>query len=238
MQFLQFIPLENEILDFFKPVKIAILGGIHKKPCIPCRDKISPNADSLPLTPVASVQNSEQPTDDDADNLGEDDVSGDTLKWVFPSQAVVAEDHEIEKLISVEDLSRYLGKSYLHPDVQPFLNPALRRVLGIETLSCRHLIDIGKAISGENLVKYSLEDFSRWVAKWLCCVYRCLERERDCSDETLQKIASLSLYPLSNGEYTKLSGLAVFLPLEETVKGEQTASKGKKCILTIYFQNV
>lgn len=248
MQFLQFIPLEDEILDFFKPVTRSIIDGISRKQCIPVRSKMLPN--DLVLDSIAEMQNSteegktivnmhtdKQTSAEDSENIRHDNLPGNQLKWAFPSQIVVAEDPLIEELISDKVLTCYLRKFYLHPDLEQVLNPPLRRTLGIETLSCRHLIDIGKAISSkvtanveqkQSEASIAVEDLSRWVAKWLCGVYRCLERERDCSEETLQKIASLNVYPLSDGQCTKLSGQPVFLPLDEAVSGEQTASRGMK----------
>ena len=211
--------MEDEILDFFKPVTRTILDGIRRKKCIPVR--LSLTKDSF--GDLADKKLNDQLT------VEKSEASSET--WVFPSQVVVAEDHLVEELISDEVLNLYLGKYYLHPDLQPFLNPPLCRVLGIETLSSRHLIDIGKAISSKMAVKQDSEQdktFCGWVAKWLCAVHRCLERERDCSDETLQEIAALKLYPLSDGHFTALTGLDVFLPLVEEVKGEHVSTKSKR----------
>ena len=33
--FLQFVPMEDEILDFFKPVATQILSKLKARPCIP-----------------------------------------------------------------------------------------------------------------------------------------------------------------------------------------------------------
>jgi hypothetical protein len=60
----------------------------------------------------------------------------------------------------------------------------------------------------------------------LCCVYRRLERERDCSDETLQEIAQIEIFPLSSGQCTAIFGQSVFLPLQDTIKGEQVKTEG------------
>ena len=221
MQLLHFIPLEDEILDFFKPLTQTILEGISRKQCIPVLTKHSTN-DS-----IFDVESKS----DDSETDGEVEI-----KWVFPSQVVVAEDYLIEELISEQILNRYLNKFYLHPDIGAYLHAPLRRVLGIETISCQHLIDIGKTVASEIQVKMEnrqddttgfFEEFAQWVAKWLCSVYRCLERERDCSDETLQEIAQIDIFPLSRGQCTPIFGRPVFLPLQDTIKGEQVKTKGK-----------
>lgn len=217
---LQFIPLEDEVLDFFKPVSQTILQGIFRKQCIPVVGKHSVNHPIFHMDATPST-GEERETE---------------IKWVFPSQVVVAEDYLVQELISDQILNRYLSKHYLHPDLKPYLHGPLREVLGIETISSRHLIDIAKAIAGEVSVTMGrqnsnspgefFEEFAKWVAKWLCCIYRCLERERDCSEETLQKIAQIEIFPLSTGQCTAIFNRPVFLPLQDNNKGEQAKSKG------------
>ena len=184
-------------------------------------------------------------------NLGHSETAEDgelEIKWVYPSQVVVAEDHLIEELISDQILNRCLNKYYLHPDLKDHLHSPLRRVLQIETISCRHLIDIGKTIAREVEMKMDseevrpglFEELAKWVSKWLCSLYRCLERERDCSDETLQEIAKISIFPLSKGKFASIFGQPVFLPLQETIKGEQAKTKGKLfcAIIIIYCSSI
>ncbi len=221
MQLLHFIPLEDEILDFFKPLTQTILEGISRKQCIPVLTKHSTNDSIFDVESKSDVS----------------EIGGEVeIKWVFPSQVVMAEDYLIEELISEQILNRYLNKFYLHPDIGAYLHAPLRRVLGIEIISCQHLIDIGKTVASEVQVKMEnrqddttgfFEEFAQWVAKWLCSVYRCLERERDCSDETLQEIAQIDIFPLSRGQCTPIFGRPVFLPLQDTIKGEQVKTKGK-----------
>ena len=222
VQLLRFIPLEDEILDFFKPVTQTILEGISRKQCIPVLANHSSNDSRFNMD-----------TKPDGSKTAENHEV--EIKWVFPSQVVVAEDDLIEELISEQILNRYLNKCYLHPDLRPHVHATLRQVLGIETISCRHLIDIGKTIASEVKVKIEshqdditgfFEEFAQWVAKWLCCVYRRLERERDCSDETLQEIAQIEIFPLSSGQCTAIFGQSVFLPLQDTIKGEQVKTEG------------
>lgn len=223
IQLLQFIPLEDEVLDFFKPVTQTILEGISRKQCIPVLAKHSSNDTIFDMDTKSNH----------SETAGDSEVE---IKWVFPSQVVVAEDYLIEELIRDQILNRYLNKYYLHPDLRADLHAPLRRVLGIETISCQHLIDIGKNIASEVKIKMEtqqdavtgfFEAFAQWVAKWLCSVYRCLERERDCSDETLHEIAQINIFPLSSGQCTPIFDRPVFLPLQDTIKGEQAKTKGK-----------
>ena len=223
VQLLQFIPLEDEVLDFFKPITQTIVEGISRKQCIPVLTKHSTN--DLMLNVDAKSGDTETVRDGEVE-----------MQWVFPSQVVVAEDYLIEQLISDQILNRYLNKYYLHPDLRAYLHAPLRRVLRIETISSQHLIDIGKTIASEIKVKMEaqqgittefFEEFAKWVAKWLCSVYRCLDRERDCSDETLKEISQINIFPISRGHCTPIFGQPVFLPLKDTIKGEQAKTKGK-----------
>ncbi|XP_028393815.1 uncharacterized protein LOC114518092 [Dendronephthya gigantea] len=224
VQLLQFIPLKEEILDFFKPVTHTIHSGLARKQCIPVLSK-HPNNNSM-FNFGGKTQHPETTEDDEVE-----------IKWVFPSQVVIAEDYLIEELISDEILNRYLNKYYLHPDLRLYLHAPLCRVLGIETVSCQHLIDIGKIVASEIELRIEtqpedtpqfFEEFTMWAAKWLCGVYRCLERERDCSDETLEKIAQIKIFPLSRGQCTPIFGQSVFLPLQDKIKGENAKNKASR----------
>ena len=54
----------------------------------------------------------------------------------------------------------------------------------------------------------------QWIGKWLFCVSQFLERAFDTSKESLQRIGSLAVFPLSNGELVNLEGDAVFFPFQ------------------------
>jgi len=58
LRFVQFIPLEDEILDFFRPVAAHIMQHLRAKPCLPtqgtnCRD--DDDEDYKLLLPVDNV---------------------------------------------------------------------------------------------------------------------------------------------------------------------------------------
>lgn len=214
--YFQFVPLEEEILDFFTPVARHILKLLQGKPCIPVKK---------------ASEETQQATDDD--NILN------RYEWVLPCKAVFCEDRTIQELVTSALLEEHLGLSYLHPEMAPALNPTLRSRLGIETLSSKHLIEIGKAEAKKTSTEHNATaphgddrrpDVVRigWVARWLQCMYRCLEQERNSSQEMLDLIGSLSVIPLTDGLFVNLMGDSVFLPLSMKKISEGAVPKKEK----------
>ena len=215
VSYFQFVPLEEEILDFFSPVARHILKLLQTKCCIPV---------------IVSSNETEEPTEAD---------DGKSYNWVLPSVAIFSEDSMIQELITPALLKEHLGLSYLHPEIVPALNPTLRFRLGIETLSSKHLMDIGiaevkkaskeldEATSNSKNCKLDVAKIA-WVARWLQCMYRCLEQERNSSQEMLDRIRSLRVIPSTDGTFVKLKGDSVFLPLSLQKVSEGAIPKAKK----------
>lgn len=223
--YFQFVPLEEEILDFFTPVARHILKLLQGKPCIPVK-KIG--------------EKSEQPTNNDSNTLN-------AYEWILPCKAVFCEDRTIQELVTSALLEEHLGLSYLHPEMASALNPTLRSRLGIDNLSSKHLIEIGKAEVKKTSVDCSAHashgddrkpDVVRigWVARWLQCMYRCLEQERNSSQEMLDLIGSLHVIPLTNGSFVNLLEDSVFLPLSMKKISEGAVPKKKKGTYTFTFE--
>ena len=213
--YFQFVPLDEEILDFFTPVARHILKLLQGKPCIP-------------------VKKSSEETEPNnrCDSLND-------FEWVLPCKAVYCEDRTMQELITPALLQEHLDLSYLHPEMVPALNPTLRSRLGIETLSSKHMIEIGKAevkkASAEQSATAPHDDDRGppverigWVAQWLQCMYRCLEQERNSSQEMLDLIGSLNVIPLTDGTFVNLKGDSVFLPLSLKKTSEGAVPKKKK----------
>lgn len=213
--YFQFVPLDEEILDFFTPVARHILKLLQGKPCIP-------------------VKKSSKETElkNRCDNSND-------FEWVLPCKAVYCEDRTMQELITPALLQEHLDLSYLHPEMVPALNPTLRSRLGIETLSSKHMIEIGKAevkkASADNNAAAPHDDGGGpsvvrigWVARWLQCMYRCLEQERNSSQEMLDLIGSLNVIPLTDGAFVNLKGDSVFLPLSLKKTSEGAVPKKKK----------
>lgn len=144
-----------------------------------------------------------------------------------PCKVVVCEDPDIVALISPELLYRHLALHYLVPDLISAINPALREELGIKTLSVKHLIDVGRSvIEGDSLgTKQDNVKKIQWISQWLCCVYRCLEREHNSSSEILDQIAAMNIFPLSDYTFVNLKDNAIFFPLSTS---QQTMKEKKK----------
>ena len=215
VSYFQFVPLEEEILDFFSPVARHILKLLQTKCCIPV---------------IVSSNETEEPTEAD---------DGKSYNWVLPSVAIFSEDSMIQELITPALLNEHLGLSYLHPEIVPALNPTLRFRLGIETLSSKHLMDIGiaevkkasneldEATSNSKNCKLDVARIA-WVARWLQCMYRCLEQERNSSQEMLDRIRSLRVIPSTDGTFVNLKGDSVFLPLSLQKVSEGAIPKARK----------
>ena len=215
VSYFQFVPLEEEILDFFSPVARHILKLLQTKCCIPV---------------IVSRKETEELTE-----AGD----GKSYNWVLPTEAIFSEDSMIQELITPALLKEHLGLSYLHPEIVPALNPTLRFRLGIETLSSKHVMDIGiaevKKASNEldeapSNSKNCKLDVARiaWVARWLQCMYRCLEQERNSSQEMLDRIRSLRVIPSTDGTFVNLKGDSVFLPLSLQKVSEGAIPKARK----------
>lgn len=216
--YFQFVPLDEEILDFFTPVARHILKLLQGKPCIP----------------VKKTNEETEQANNRCDSLND-------YEWVLPCKAVFCEDSAMQELVTPALLQEHLGLSYLHPEIVPALNPTLRSRLGIETLSSKHLIEIGKAEVKKASAGHSAaapHDDDRgppvvrigWVARWLQCMYRCLEQERNSSQEMLDLIGSLNVIPLTDGSFMNLNGDSVFLPLSLKKTSEGAVPKKKKGI--------
>ena len=214
VSYFQFVPLEEEILDFFSPVARHILKLLQSKCCIPV---IVPRKETEELTEAGDRK---------------------SYNWVLPTEAIFSADSMIQELITPALLKEHLGLSYLHPEIIPALNPALRSRLGIETLSTRHLMDIGraevkKASDEDEATSHSKDcklDVMRigWVARWLQCMYRCLEQERNSSQEMLDRIRSLKVIPLTDGTFVNPKEDSIFLPLSLQKISEGAIPKATK----------
>jgi len=152
-----------------------------------------------------------------------------------PCTVVVCDDPEVRSFITPHLLHKYLYLNYIKQEVADAINPAMRVKLGVQTLSAKHMVDIGRGVLADS----AYHDV-KWIANWLHCIYRCLEAEHNSSNDLLIDIASMEVIPLSDGSLVNLKDNAVFFPLSL----EQSAKTKKKskiwCIIivsTFYFKN-
>ena len=232
--YFQFVPLEEEIQNFFAPVARHIFKLLQGTPCIPV-EPVKQESKALLTGEEEEKTNSESSRD---------------AHWVLSCQAVFCPEdlRMVRTLVSPALLEKHLGLYYLHSGIASAINPALRTRLGIESLSSSHLIEIGKALSKKFSKDPGVQDtlgderevqglsYSNieWVANWLWIVYRCLNLEHESSQETLDRIASLAIIPLTDGSFVSLKADPVFFPLSVEKKVEGTWFFGYYLLL-FYF---
>ena len=53
------------------------------------------------------------------------------------------------------------------------------------------------------------------IGHWLCLLFNTLQDACDCTEESLNKVKELQMFPLSDGTYVSLINTVVFLPLQD-----------------------
>ncbi len=124
-------------------------------------------------------------------------------KWKRPSEVLVG-DEGIRKIVTNEDLQKFLGKEYLSEKVKA-KKPILHE-LGVRDFSIDDLI----GILGN----------TEWVKKqsneWFARLYRYLSNKK-LSEEQLERLKNLDIIKLENEELTSVNEGVIFFPLEEKV---------------------
>ena len=201
--FLQFVPLEGELLDFFQPLTSQILNLLRGTSCLPTESihtgneeeeeeeeeeggETTPSFTSL-VTPASVTCAGEE---------------GEGLRWKQPSQVLYVREDFIREHISQRILEKALNLSYLHSAMLPHVNLSLQRQLHIQTMSIEHLKEVaglamrcyeqrdqvGVAPGGvdcddsdsvvdmfDHIEVDPREVFVRWIANWLACVHVVME---------------------------------------------------------------
>ena len=236
--FLQFIPLDGELHDFFKPVAVQILNLLRGTACLPTEQGSEDVRDAFSI--VQSISHRELENSCDLPHL-----------WKQPSQLVVVRDNFIRKYIPQELLNSSLHLFYLSLELTSFVNSSLQAQLGVQTLSIDLLIAVADAVlksysgGSHNVIMLSdnsdgsLDEesddeieieghqrnskkvpfsphatFVQWVAQWLACVQIVLEEERDRSPPTLDKLKKIKIIPLTNGSRVAAQDGSVFFPAD------------------------
>lgn len=140
--------------------------------------------------------------------------------WMQPCTVVVCDDQEVHAFITPDILRKHLNLNYLVHEVAYSINPALRAKLGVQTLSARHIVDIGHAVFKD--LDGNRPNDVKWISQWLYCICRCLESEHNSSADILKEIASMDIFPLSNNRLVNLKDHVVFFPLsvDQTTKSK------------------
>ncbi len=134
---------------------------------------------------------------------GERCVLTEAGKWRRPSEVLVG-DEGIRKIVTNEDLQKFLRKEYLSEKIKA-KKPILHK-LGVRDFSIDDLIRI--LGNTEWLKKQSDEWFAR--------LYRYLSNKK-LSEEQLERLKNLDIIKLENEELTSVNEGVVFFPLEEKV---------------------
>ena len=232
-QFLQFVPLEGELHDFFQPVTSQILNLIKGTNCLPS-DPCS-SSDSSDFTELV------KPASEHGFNMKE-------LQWKQPSQLLFVKEKFsfIREHISQALLMSSLSLSYLNSVLLPFINPALQYQLGMCSITVDHLVEIAQAVvklytqspdlssdcsdfadsdceEDEDIIcqtikvsRHSKKHFIRWVANWLACVHMVMEDSNDMGTETIEKLKRFAVLPLEGGMMATTSQSSLFFPPDDT----------------------
>ena len=238
--YLQFVPLDGELHDFFKPVAIRIRNLLRGTACLPTE----PGSDEIsePFVIVQALSETES-----------EETSSFPHLWKQPSELVTVRDAYIRKHIPQSLLNSTLHYFYLNSELTQYLNPPLQSHLGIQTLTVDHLIAVAEAVvksySGASHSVIMLSDdsdedytveisdgeesdgagqrqrnrtkadrpsphsvFVQWVAQWLACVHIVLEEEGDRSPVTIGKLKKAKIIPLTNGVRFAAQDGSLFFP--------------------------
>lgn len=240
--FLQFIPLEGEVHDFFQPVTRQILNLLRGRDCLPS-DYHTNHTSAKPIyLLLANSETSEEPFEDQE------------VSWKQPSQLLVVKDKFsfIRENIQQALLTRSLDLLYLNPSVLPFINPTLQHQLGLRDINLQHLKEVAETaidiytnsrkddviVSNSDSEEESVSDakqskplnkkdkqnarnvFIKWVANWLACVHLVIEDANDISTVTaIDSLKKLKIIPLLDGSLSSTDDMALFFP-PESQKGE------------------
>ncbi|XP_065060085.1 uncharacterized protein LOC135687459 [Rhopilema esculentum] len=196
-RFFQYLPLESEIVGVFKPIARKIIQLLQSEDCIPIwqgndHDKVLAN-----------------------ERQKESDSNVASLYWAKPPQVLFG-DSMLRNILSPRDLKRYLNLSYISVVMQQNVSPTLLKSLGVQSETLDGLIEVCKShLKAIVQEKGKASEVVQWIGKWLVCVSRFLEKQYDASEESLQKIRAISVFPLSRGDLTSLLRGSLFFPLEK-----------------------
>ena len=220
--FVQFIPLDGEVHDFFKPVTSQILRLLKGSKCLPT-DPLN-EGHSSNYDPFRKIMNI----------LGNDDLDFEEAEvaWKQPSQLVTVAHDFIRDYIPQSVLASSLNLYYLNSSLAPRIGPDLCSHLGIGTISVDHLIEVANCVLNDyysHLDCTSDSDSSSdddddnglgspfrclvsWISYWLACVYTVLDEGKSIAPQTLANLKKLKIIPLMNETLVALDEVTVFFP--------------------------
>lgn len=141
------------------------------------------------------------------------------VSWHLPSELVLPSSSSCFD-VAESLLSECLGLRYLHPEVLPYLSPALAKTLGVRSLTVDDLLVVGKAL--ELRLRAELDAHLPALARWLACLYRTLQPSGP-QEQTLSKLLALSIIPLASGQLVSLASTPVFFPVRQSSNKKPSA---------------
>ena len=236
--FLQFVPLEGEVHDFFNSVSGQIIRLLQGKRCLP--------------TDLFSTSNTaiDDPFSVIIDVISEGDLNDSSVvEWRQPSQLLKVSNELIRSCIPQSLLHSILGLSYLNCGLHNEISEKLTTQLGMGSITVQHLVTVAEQVlasysrhkeEGFKFIKKSetagsFEDmdtvyeetqqehphelFVQWVANWLACVCTVMDETRDVSTATTNSLKKLAIFPLSNKSLVSLENGTLFFHKQESDKG-------------------
>lgn len=236
--FLQFVPLEGELLDFFHPLTSQILNLLRGTASLPTDPLHAPGAwddeaGTCPfhvlVTPSSKVYARERAV------------------WRQPSQILLVPEEFIREHISQLLLEKALKLSYLHPAMLPHVNFSLKSQLHIQSMTLQHLKEVARVAMDaycaihspdqawdslkleeeeeeveEGLVSLNVTPrqlFVQWIANWLACVHILLEEGGGVAGggahawpARVEMMKDLPLLPLEDGRLVAATEGGIFFP--------------------------
>ena len=226
---LQFIPLEGELHDFFRPVSTSIQNCVRGIPCLPS-DPILMNENSAPDALRLIVSCEEQSFNP---------LQG-VIQWLQPSQLLLVRDVFIRDHILQDLVSASLHLHYMNSGLISAVNQSLQHQLRINDIGVDHLISVAQDViaaylshsSNQSLQTDSPEDdcdkaasgnvdeiVIRWIANWFACVEIIMYSNHDLNTTTLSKLKKLTIIPLSNGSIVSAENDSIFFPPSQDETG-------------------
>lgn len=204
--YFQFVPLEEEILDFFSPVARHILTLLQGKPCIPVQMTEQETSSYSWVLPSQAIFCQDSTTRDLITPALLEEHLG--LRYIH-SEIAQSLNPTLRSRLGIETLSSKHLLEIAKAEVKKFAVETDASASKNDELST----DVAKI---------------GWLARWLQCMFKCLGEERNSSQETLDSIASLDVIPLTNGTFVNLKEDSVFLPLSMDQSSVGTVSKKVK----------
>ena len=225
---MQFVPLQGEVHDFFRPVSGQTLRLLKEKDCLP-----------TDFFPTAT-------TSDPFDIIVDEGNLIDTavVEWRQPSQLLKVSNELIRSCIPQSLLHSILGLSYLNCGLHNEISEKLTTQLGIGSITVQHLVTVAEQvlasynrhkeegfkslkksecaeiqIDTETQQEHPHELFVQWVANWLACVCTVMDETRDVSSATTNSLKKLAIFPLSNKSLISLENGTLFFHKQESDKG-------------------